>query len=237
MLTERRIISQGTSVRAITDPDDSLSIAGIAAPFHRYADLKGYRERILPGAFKKVLARSAQVRSDGADVVALLNHDSNFVLGRMSNRTLTAEEVSSGLAFRCQLPPTSYARDLHALIQRRDITGCSFGFACNPDGSDEVWDTADDEDEDEPTRSKRSTKFVRRTIRNLSMLSDVSVCTYPAYTTGTSVDARSFTTAIPETCPVEFRSLILAARGEDVAHGMARDLLSRRRRVIDQLMG
>lgn len=217
MPIERRIISRGTSVRAMTDPDGSLSISGIAAPFNRYAQMKNFRERILPGAFKKVLARSAQARSGGTDVACLLNHDPNFVLGKMSNRTLTVEEVSSGLAFRCQLPDTTYARDLHALIQRRDISGCSFGFGCNPDGSDEVWDQSDEEDEDEDgTRSRRSTKFVRRTIRNFSMLADVSPCTYPAYTTGTSVEARSVTDAIPEGCPAEYRSLILALRGEDV---------------------
>lgn len=235
MTIERRIISRGTSVRAMTDPDGSLSISGIAAPFNRYAQMKGYRERILPGAFKKVLARAAQGRSD-IDPCCTINHDPSLLLGRMSNRTLTAEEVSSGLSFRCQLPDTTYARDLHALIQRRDISGCSFGFGCNPDGSDEVWDNADDEDldDDDPTRSRRSSKFVRRTLRNFSMLTDFGPVTHPAYTSGTNVDARSAVTdAIPETCPIEFRSLIMAARGEDVdAHNFAK----RRRDLMNQVL-
>lgn len=233
MSIERRII-RGTSVRALSS-GDALSIEGTAAPFRKYAQLKGFKETIAPGAFRGWLKRSADGTA-GVDTACLFNHDPSQVLGRFSNRTLSAEEVSSGLNYRCLLPDTSFARDLHASIARRDVVGCSFGFACDPSGSDESWDEMDDEDEDDDgKRSRRSgPRTIRRTIRNFKMVTDIGPVTFPAYS-GTEVNSRSMFAVepIPEGCPMEYRSLILAARGEDVDRA---NFAKRRRDLMNQVL-
>jgi HK97 family phage prohead protease len=232
MSIERRII-RGTSVRALSS-GDALSIEGTAAPFRKYAQLKGFKETIAPGAFRGWLKRSADGTA-GVDTACLFNHDPSQVLGRFSNRTLSAEEVSSGLNYRCLLPDTSFARDLHASIARRDVTGCSFGFACDPSGSDEDWDEMDDDEADDGMRSRRSGRVIRRTIRNFKMVTDIGPVTFPAYTSGTEVNSRSLFTveAIPEGCPVEFRALLMAARGEDVDRA---NFAKRRRDLMNQVI-
>jgi HK97 family phage prohead protease len=216
-------------------------IGGVAAPFNTLAHLKGYSERILPGAFRDCLRMATRGKMDPA---CLFNHDPNMILGRFSNRMLSAEEISSGLSFTCQLPNTSVARDLHALIKNRSVTGCSFGFACNPN-VDDVWDEGmadglglDSEDEeDEDGRSRRSksgrVSFVRRTIKNFSLLSDLGPVTFPAYSSGTSVNSmegRSMP-VIPESCPMEFRSRILEVRGH------LDDVQTRRKNLLGTVLG
>jgi len=52
--------------------------------------------------------------------------------------TLTLQEDKKGLYFELSLPDTSYARDLGVLVERGDISGCSFGFHV-PDGG-ATWD-------------------------------------------------------------------------------------------------
>jgi HK97 family phage prohead protease len=98
------------------------------APSH---DLGGFREVIKPGAFKRTLA-------DSAHVVALNNHNADQVLGRVGSGTLRLEEDDTGLRFELDLPDTSYARDLSALVQRGDVAGCSFAFSVRPGG--ELWE-------------------------------------------------------------------------------------------------
>lgn len=113
-------------------------LVGYAAVFNKPShDLGGFREIILPGAFKRTLAVSEQVR-------ALYNHDSNQVLGRVGAGTLRLAEDEIGLRFELDLPPTTYARDLAALVERGDVSGCSFAFSVRPGG--EVWEKRDGED-------------------------------------------------------------------------------------------
>ena len=81
-------------------------LIGYAAVFNRPShDLGGFREVILPGAFKRTLATSEAVR-------ALYNHNADQVLGRVGAGTLRLSEDETGLRFELDLPPTSYANDL-----------------------------------------------------------------------------------------------------------------------------
>jgi len=97
----------------------------------------GFVEIIKPGAFTKTL--------DESDVRALLNHNSDQVLGRMSAGTLKLWEDDRGLRAEIHPPDTSAGRDAVALIKRGDLTGMSFGFRAvrdekSPDGWEIEWE-------------------------------------------------------------------------------------------------
>jgi uncharacterized protein len=165
---ERRI--QSTEVRA-SKSAAGPTISGYAA---RYGVLSGdlntrsgsFKERIANRAFDRILRTKP-------DVVMLLNHDANHVLGRTASRTLTLRADDNGLQFECLLPNTQAGRDTHESIKRGDLGACSFAFNVGDDM--EEWS----EERGVPVR----------TLRDFSGLHDVSVVTYPAYP-DTSVMAR-----------------------------------------------
>ena len=142
-------------------------LAGYCAVFNKPShDLGGFREIIKPGAFKRTLA-------DSAHVVALNNHNADQVLGRVGSGTLRLEEDDTGLRFELDLPDTSYARDLSALVQRGDVAGCSFAFSVRPGG--ELWEESNGQ-----------------SIRTLSALDlgEITITAQPAYP-DTSVAKRN----------------------------------------------
>jgi HK97 family phage prohead protease len=67
--------------------------------------------------------------------MALYGHDEKSVLGRVGSGTLRLQENQRGLFFEVDLPPTQVARDLAALVERRDVAGASFAFTV-PKGGD-----------------------------------------------------------------------------------------------------
>jgi len=101
---------------------DGRYISGHAAVFNTPADVGGaFLEQIRPGAFARAL-RERQ------DTKCLLNHNPDFVLGRVSNGTLALAEDSRGLHFRCDVSRTSAGDDALSMIRRGDLKECSFGF-------------------------------------------------------------------------------------------------------------
>jgi uncharacterized protein len=158
--------------------DAELTLRGYAATYDSLSkpiasqNGRSFHETINRGAFKKALAKNP-------NVVCLLNHDNNVVLGRTTAGTLALSADDNGLRFSCQLDKNnSQHRDLHASVKRGDISECSFGFGL------------EDGDDDFDVDSK--TNRVIRTIRNISHLYDVSVVTNPAYN-DTGVQARANT--------------------------------------------
>lgn len=166
--TELRVAASG----------DGGTLMGYAASFNSLStplpDGKHgvFREKIAPGAFDRNLR-------SGADVVCLQQHDQNRVLGRTKSGTLQLRADSFGLYMQCQLPTTSVGQDLRELVRRGDIDEMSFGFTCRDEDQD--WDEGEDEE------GKRCTI---RTLRSVDLF-DVSAVIFPAYPTGTSVQARS----------------------------------------------
>jgi len=135
------------------DGEESNAITGYAAVFNKWSeDLGFFKERIIPGAFKKTISEN--------DIRALINHDPNLIIGRTRNKTLKLWEDDKGLGFECKLPDTSYAKDLRESIKRKDITQNSFGFQT----------LRDDWSEDGKKRDLIEAK-----------LSDISPVTFPAY--------------------------------------------------------
>lgn len=143
-------------------------LTGYAAVFGVAATIKDYTETILPGAFRHTLAANK-------DVVALIDHMPNRVLGRTRSNTLRLAEDTRGLQFDIELPDTTYARDLAEIVRRGDAGGCSFGFHV----LDERW-SGD-----------------HRELRSID-LREISIITggEPAYA-ATSVQARSRPQSFP----------------------------------------
>ncbi len=148
--------------------DDVPSIVGHAAVFNSLsAEMFGFREKIAPGAFRSAINQNQDVR-------ALINHDSNFVLGRTKNGTLSLSEDTKGLRVSIDPPTTTFAADLLVSIERKDINQMSFGFEVLK----ETWETDGDEN--------------IRTIEDVNLF-DVSVVTFPAYPqTDVEVNLRSW---------------------------------------------
>lgn len=102
--------------------DTTPVIKGYAAVFNAEShDLGFFYEKIRAGAFKKTI-------TDGADVRALFNHDPAYVVGRISNKTLSLREDAHGLYVEAIPPDTTWARDLVSSIKRGDIDQMSIGF-------------------------------------------------------------------------------------------------------------
>ena len=161
---EKRTYNANLEFRA-DDNGKGGKITGHAAVFNEFAEIFGFKERILPGAFTNA------IRND--DVRALFNHDSNFVLGRNKSGTLRMSEDKRGLAIEVDMPDTQLIRDMVLEpINRGDVSQMSFAFRV----TQEEWRHFEDKPDE------RDIKEVR--------LYDVSPVTYPAYE-GTDVALAS----------------------------------------------
>lgn len=216
----RRSVPFDVSVRAAEA--GGYTITGHAAVFNELSEnLGGFREKIDPGAFAKVLA-------NGPDVRALFNHDPNFVLAstRSEEAPLHLEEDDAGLLYRAEVPSeiadAYYGKAMRAQLETGLVTQSSFAFRVAAEG--DSWD----EDED--------TGGLIRTIHEFSGLYDVSPVTYPAYPQ-TDAGTSSLSEAEREVSADEEEQDQLAASGtessEDEPQGMALHAAQRRLRVAD----
>lgn len=147
---------------------EGRKLFGYAAKFNDPTRIGDFTEVIAPGAF----ARSLR---ENADIIALVDHDATKVLGRTKTRTLRLFEDDKGLRFELDLPDTSTARDVLALVERGDIAGMSFGFTVSERG--QRW------------------QGTKRTLTDVD-LAEISVASsWPAYT-GTEIHARTRPTAV-----------------------------------------
>lgn len=146
------------------DLGEPPKIRGYAAVFNQLSEpiFGMFRERVLPGAFKKSLTK---------DVRALVNHDSSQIIGRTKSGTLSLKEDDHGLHVDIVPPDTNLGRDTAESIKRGDLDQMSFGFRTITDR----WLTENGEE-------------VRELVE--VDLFDVSVVAFPAYPQ-TSVDVRS----------------------------------------------
>lgn len=143
---------------------DEPKIEGYAIVFgERSVDLGGFYEIIAPDA-----------TIDLGDVRALFNHDTNYVLGRLSAGTLELKRDEKGLRMSNTPPDTQWAKDLLASMRRGDINQQSFAFRVLPGGA--KW-------------SEMPDGTLTRTVTNFKVF-DVSVVTTPAYE-GTDAQVRS----------------------------------------------
>src|SRR5207244_13077578 len=95
----------------------------------RSLDLGGFVEVIKPSALRRALAADADIR-------ALANHNSDFVLAR-TPRTLQLRSTPQGLEATIDTPETQMGRDIVTSVQRGDVSGMPFAFRV-PHGCD-LW--------------------------------------------------------------------------------------------------
>lgn len=153
---EKRSLSSAT---IDVNKDEEMIIEGYALKFNEWSnDLGGFIELITPEALKN---------ADLSDVRCLVDHDPAKIIGRTVSETLQLTVDEIGLFFRCELPNTSYSKDVYENIRLGNISNCSFGFHLAPGG--------------EKLRKNPQTGLIERTITSISSIFDVSVVTYPAY--------------------------------------------------------
>src|SRR5690349_20178291 len=110
-------------------PEKPGTLVGYAAVFNsQSADLGGFKEVIAPGAFTRSLSDAV------TDPRALVSHDPQRILGRVSAGTLRLAQDDHGLRFEIDVPDTTYGRDLLESVKRGDIRGASFGFRLAKNG-------------------------------------------------------------------------------------------------------
>lgn len=123
----------------------------------------GFYEEIAPGAFTKTLQEG--------DARMLIDHDSYYVVSRVSAGTLSLAEDALGLPVDSALDTgLSYVGDLKANVRNKNITGMSFGFYVVKDD----WAL-----EDVELNGQTAQVEVRRILE--VRLVEVSAVTFPAY--------------------------------------------------------
>ena len=130
------------------------------------------REIFERGAFAAVLGDP-----DGMDVVGLMNHDRNRVLGRTPG-TLRLEEDNVGLRYEILLPKTASGREVEELVGRGDLRGSSFSFRAG----EFSFQLADEEGK--PISRVEKAGMIVRTVKSVLALYDVGPVTFPAYRHG-----------------------------------------------------
>lgn len=137
-------------------------LEGYAAVFNSPAQIGGFRETVLPGAFRATLASNP-------DILGLVDHDPARLLARTRSRTLRLAEDARGLTFELDVPDTHLGHDVLALAERGDLGGASIGFRIRT----EAWPARD-----------------RRELRAVDLIEISVVHAFAAYS-GTTVAARA----------------------------------------------
>lgn len=158
----------GLSVRAEGDSAEER-FRGYAAMFDSRTAIGnplrwGFYEEVAPGAFTKTI-------SEG-DARMLIDHDSYYVVSRVTAGTLGLAQDARGLAVDSALDQSlSYVGDLKANLRNGNVTGMSFGFYVIKDD----WTT-----ETVETSDGQSTQVEVRRILEVRLI-EVSAVTFPAY--------------------------------------------------------
>ncbi|MEN2138913.1 HK97 family phage prohead protease [Streptococcus pneumoniae] len=152
------------AVREQQEGQQEKVIEGYFAVYGSETELwSGAFEEIKSGAFDDTLEN---------DIRALINHNTELVLGRNKAGTLTLEADDKGLWARVVInEQDTDALNLYARVQRGDVDQCSFGFNII-----------------EESTEFREDGTIKWTIEKID-LHEVSIVTFPAYE-ATSVQAR-----------------------------------------------
>lgn len=124
----------------------------------------GFYEEVAPGAFTKTLQEG--------DARFLVDHETSMLVARVSALDLRLAEDDIGLDTEADLDlELSYVRDLHRNLDKRRITGMSFGFeVVKDDWTTETVTTSD---------GMEAEVEIRRILE--VRLWEVSAVTFPAY--------------------------------------------------------
>jgi HK97 family phage prohead protease len=136
-----------------------------------YFAVYGSETELWTGAFEEIKSGAFDDTLEN-DIRALINHNTELVLGRNKAGTLTLEADDKGLWARVVInEQDTDALNLYARVQRGDVDQCSFGFNII-----------------EESTEFREDGTIKWTIEKID-LHEVSIVTFPAYE-ATSVQAR-----------------------------------------------
>ncbi|BCK44225.1 hypothetical protein DAT299_17890 [Streptococcus suis] len=140
-----------------------------------YFAVYGSETELWPGAFEEIKIGAFDDTLDN-DIRALINHNTELVLGRNKAGTLTLKVDDKGLWARVVInEQDTDALNLYARVQRGDVDQCSFGFNIVEESTEFREDGA-----------------VKWTIEKID-LHEVSIVTFPAYeATGVQARKRDF---------------------------------------------
>lgn len=156
-------------VRAAATDDADPVFTGHAAVFNTRTSIGnplswGFYEEVAPGAFSKTLAEG--------DARFLVDHDTARIIARVTAGDLRLAEDDIGLAVDADLDQKlDEARNLTRNLEKRRITGMSFGFQVVKDD----WTT-----EEVETKDGDSIEVEVRVIQEVRLF-EVSAVTFPAY--------------------------------------------------------
>jgi uncharacterized protein len=179
-----------TQIELRDDTADGMTFSGYASVFNSPSeDLGGFIEYVAPGAFK----RSLQSRNE---IKLLWNHDTGEPLASLRGGTMQLVEDSRGLKVTATLPQTTRGKDIAVLLRTKVIDSMSFGFNVIRD----AW----------------SSDGKIRTLESVR-LSEVSIVSFPAYTS-TTATVRSAPTINPDELA---DALLRLESGEDLNDAQA----------------
>lgn len=118
----RSIETEPLELRAATTPGAIGTVAGWAMRYDAPSLPLPFTERFAPGSFTCSLKSRNDVR-------LYVNHDDTRILASTRAKTLRLDDRAEGLWIEGDLPDTSYAHDLRALLERGDVYQQSVGFS------------------------------------------------------------------------------------------------------------
>lgn len=141
--------------------DRDMSVEGIACVFDTETDIGGW--------FFEKIDKHAFDDCDMSDVYCLFNHDDNYPLARTLNGSLKLSVDDKGLHQEADIISTSIGNDVYKMVRENLINKMSFAFTIDADGGEE-WSIDED-------------GYEHRVIKKINKLYDVSLVTYPSYST------------------------------------------------------
>lgn len=173
MEKEARVLGQVLAEVRATAPEDGSGyyIDGKGIVFNQRSEKLGW--------FFEYIDADAVRDADFSGAVAYFNHDANFVLGSLDNKTLGFNITRDFVSYHIDAPTTTTIKDLViAPIERGDVKGSSFMFTVAKNGDD--W-----EEEADGT--------IVRYIKKIERVYEMGPVSMPAYRQTTSdVAKRSF---------------------------------------------
>lgn len=165
MAMEKRTSNIDLKIRSETEERKEKIIEGYFIVFDEETE-------IFPTYFEKV-SKDALGDLSKKDIRALINHNTELVIGRTKNSTLELKADAKGLFGTIKINENDTdALNIYERVKRGDVSQCSFGFYINK--QNETW-------QDDGT--------LRVELTDIDLF-EVSVVTFPAYEQ-TSVSARA----------------------------------------------
>lgn len=178
MALERRILPQNESeVRALSGEDGVSHILGKGIVFNQRSQKLGW--------FYEIIDPRALDSADTSNIISCFNHDMNYILGSLQNRTLSIDVTEGSLDYDIVAPDTNIVKEMVlSPIIRGDVKGSSFMF--------DVASKGDEWEEESPG-------IYLRYVRKIEKVYELGPVSMPAYLqTSTDTVKRSFDDFIAE---------------------------------------